>query len=239
MTIGPIVNSSAIIVGTVAGAMMGKKIPAQMRSSLLMIFGCASMGLGIALIVKVKLIPPVILALILGYIIGEMARIEDGIERLAGKIRGIVEKFMPKSDSDTSHEEFVDKFVGILVLFCTSGMGIFGAINEGMTGDPSLLIAKALLDLFTAGIFAVTLGYAVATLAVPQFLIQFGLLMAAALILPLTTPTMVADFSACGGLILLATGFRICGIKPFPVANMLPALLIVMPLSGLWMRFMV
>ena len=59
----------------------------------------------------------------------------------------------------------------------------------------------------------------------------------ATLILPLTTPAMMADFTAVGGLLLLATGLRICGIKMFAVVNMLPALLLAMPLSALWTRF--
>ncbi|MEB9897981.1 DUF554 family protein, partial [Bacillus cereus] len=52
----------------------------------------------------------------------------------------------------------MEKFVGIVVLFCASGTGIFGAFNEGMTGDPSVLFTKSFLDFFTAGIFATALG---------------------------------------------------------------------------------
>ena len=70
-----------------------------------------------------------------------------------------------------------------------------------------------------------------------MLLIQLALATCAALILPLTTPAMMADFTAVGGLLLLATGLRICGIKMFAVVNMLPALLIAMPLSALWTRF--
>ena len=66
-----------------------------------------------------------------------------------------------------SHEEFTEKFVAILVLFCASGTGVFGAMTEGMSGDPSILYIKTILDLFTAGIFATLLGYAVMTIAIP------------------------------------------------------------------------
>ena len=71
-------------------------------------------------------------------------------------------------------------------------------------------------------------------ISIPLLIIQLTLAWAAALILPLTTPSMMADFSAVGGLLLLATGLRICGIKMFPVVNMLPALLLAMPLSAAW-----
>jgi uncharacterized membrane protein YqgA involved in biofilm formation len=132
---------------------------------------------------------------------------------------------------------FVVKFVTITVLFCASGMGIFGATHEGMTGNADILLAKSVLDLFTAMIFATELGYAVALIAVPQLAIQSALYFGANSLMPLTTPTMLADFSACGGVIMLATGLRICGIKIFPIVNMLPALLLVMPISALWAHF--
>jgi uncharacterized membrane protein YqgA involved in biofilm formation len=89
----------------------------------------------------------------------------------------------------------------------------------------------------TSAIFAAALGGSVALLALPQFAVQASLFLLAAEIVPLTTPTMVADLSACGGLVLLATGFRVAGIEPFAVANMLPALVVAMPVSALWGRF--
>lgn len=117
-------------------------------------------------------------------------------------------------------------------------MGIFGAMQEGMSGDPSVLYIKAILDVFTAAIFAITLGIMVAFIAIPQTLAQLCLFFMAAMIVPLTTPEMRADFSALGGLMMLMTGFRIMGIKSFPVANMLPGLILVMPVSYLWAAYM-
>lgn len=199
-------------------------------------FGVTSMALGVVLIVKIAIIPAVVLAILAGSFIGEMCRAEDGIRFVAGKIRKVVDVAFPKKGDVYSQEEFMDRYVALIVTFCVSGTGIFGAMNEGMTGDPSLLIAKALLDLFTAWIFAATLGYSVAVIAIPQFLIQIVLLLGAKQILPLVTPQMVGDFSACGGVIMLATGFCIAGIKSFPIANMLPALALVMPISFFWAK---
>jgi len=234
--IGPYVNGTTVVVGSLAGAFLGSRMSRNLRERMPMVFGCASLGLGVAMVVKVQSLPPMVLALVLGSIFGELVHLETGIQKLATKARALIEKFA-KPSGDLSHDEFLEKFVAIMVLFCVSGTGIFGAMSEGMTGDPTLLIVKAILDLFTSAIFAATLGYTVVTLVVPQFIIQTSLYFGAALIMPLTTPAMTADFSACGGLIMLATGFRICGIKQFPVANMIPSLFIVMPLSALWTRF--
>ena len=103
-----------------------------------------------------------------------------------------------------------------------------------MSGDHSILIAKSILDLPTSMIFACTLGAVVSVIALPQLVIFLALFLGARLIFPLTTPAMINDFKACGGFIMLATGFRIIKVKQFPIADMIPALLLVMPLSWLW-----
>jgi len=235
--IGPYVNGAALLVGSLAGALIGPRLNANIRLRMPMVFGCASMGLGIAMIVKVKFLAPV--TLVMGAVIGEIFQLKTRIQRGAGRARKWIEK-ITRPSGDLSQEEFLDKFVAaLLVLFCMSGTGIYGSLSEGMTGDPTLLIVKSILDFFTAPIFASTMGFTVGILVIPQFAIQTLLFFGASLIMPLTTPDMLADFSACGGLIMLATGFRICGIKPFPVANMIPALLLVMPLSWVWSRYMV
>ncbi|MFT4079134.1 DUF554 domain-containing protein [Rhodomicrobium lacus] len=237
--IGPIVNGAAVVIGSISGGALGERVPARVRNALPMTFGVASMALGIALIVKIKFIPAVILALLLGSLIGELISLEAGIQKFAAKARRLIDAITPARSNGVSHEEFLDKFVALTVLFCASGTGIFGSMNEGMTNDPSLLIAKSVLDLFTSAIFATALGFSVAVIAIPQFAIQAGLLLGAEQILPLTTPEMIADFSACGGAIMFATGFRICGIKPFPIANMLPGLLFIMPISAMWARYVI
>jgi len=235
--IGPYINGAALLVGSVAGALLGPRLGANLRLKMPMVFGCASMGLGVAMIVKVKFLAPVVLALVVGSLLGELIRLEDGIQAAASRSRSLVEKVTRPAEG-LSKEEFLDKFVALLVLFCISATGVYGSMTEGMTGDPTLLIAKAILDFFTAPIFASTMGFTVGILVVPQFLVQSLLFAASALILPLTTPDMLADFSACGGIIMLATGFRICGIKQFPVGNMIPALILVMPLSRLWATYL-
>jgi uncharacterized protein len=236
MPVGVIVNVLAVLIGGFIGAFLGNKIPERLRVALPLTFGAASMGMGVQLIGKIHLLPPVILALILGSAIGEIINLEKGIEWCANKIRGPIEKLF-SSNSSMDSNQFLQQFVGIVVLFCASGTGIFGALNEGMTGDPSILFSKSFLDFFTAAIFATALGYIVMTVAVPQFIILFGLFLSAGFILPLVNDNLIADFSALGGIIMLVTGFRIAGIKSFPVANMLPGLILVMPISSLWMHF--
>lgn len=86
-------------------------------------------------------------------------------------------------------------------------------------------------------IFACTLGIVVAAIAVPQFIIFLLLFLLAGIIYPLTTPAMINDFKACGGIIMLATGFRMIKVKMFPTADMIPAMILVMPLSWVWTAY--
>ena len=68
--IGPFINGGALLIGSVAGAMIGPKLNTNIRTRMPMVFGCASMGLGVAMIVKVKLLAPVMLALVVGSLQG-------------------------------------------------------------------------------------------------------------------------------------------------------------------------
>ena len=237
MPIGVIVNSLAVLFGGLLGALLGKKIPERLRTSLPLVFGAASMSMGINYIVKMHTLPAVVLSLIVGTAIGELIRLEKGIETVAIKAKGPVEKLFSGGSSNQSQAEFMEKFVGILILFCASGTGIFGALKEGMTGDHSVLLTKSILDFFTSAIFAASLGYLVMTICVPQVVVLLALFFSATFILPMTNEAMIADFTACGGMIMLATGLRISGIKSFAIANMLPALVIVMPISYLWVTY--
>lgn len=238
MIIGPYINGSAVVVGGLAGAIISSHLPERLRTSMPLIFGAASLCMGIVLVTSVRQMPVMILSVLLGTLIGELCYLEKGIGLLGGKARGLVELVVKNDPADEdSQAKFLQNYVAIIVLFCASGTGIFGAMHEGMTGDSSILIAKSFLDLLTALIFATTLGYAVALVAVPQLIIQLALAFSAVYILPLTTPVMQADFSAVGGILMVATGLRIAGIKVFPVAGMLPSLVLAMPVSYLWATY--
>lgn len=235
--IGPIADSICILSGTFFGTLLGNKIPAKIRKSLPLVFGYISMGLGITMFVKAETLPAVILAILAGTSIGELLGLDTGVRALSLKLKGPIEKILPVPGGGIPQGQFLEKFAALVVLFSISGTGIFGALKEGMDGDPTLLITKAFLDFFTAGIFAASLGLPLALAAIPQFVIQTLLLLGANLIIPLTNEVMIADFSAVGGLIMLATGFNISDIRSFPVTSMLPALIIVMPISQLWLMF--
>ena len=193
-----------------------------------MIVGLCSMGMGIASIGLMKYMPAVIFAIIIGTLVGLFFNLGDLVYRACSKMQKLMVKVVPKPNGSMSETEFLATLITVIVLFCSSGMGIYGSLNEGITGDPSLF--------FTAAIFACNLGYIVSLIAVPQFVIFTLLFLSAGLIVPLTTPEMINDFKACGGFLMVAAGFRILKLKMFPVVDMVPAMILVMPFSWLWIN---
>ena len=85
--------------------------------------------------------------------------------------------------------------------------------------------------------FACSLGMVVCMIAIPQVIIFLILFFAATAIFPLTTPGMINDFKACGGFLMLATGFRMVKLKNFPTADMIPAMVLIMPMSCFWVNY--
>lgn len=236
MPIGVIINTVAIFLGGIAGALLGDKLPEKYKEQLNLIFGLCSMGMGISSIVLMKYMPAVVFALIIGTIVGLVFTLGDKVYGLCSKLQKVMIRIVPKKETNMSETEFLATLITVIVLFCSSGMGIYGSLSEGMTGDSSLLITKSILDFFTAAIFACNLGYIVSLIAVPQFVIFTTLFLSASFIVPLTTPDMIADFKACGGFLMVAAGFRILKLKMFPVVDMIPAMILVMPFSWFWVN---
>ena len=227
MPIGIIVNCLAVAIGGLIGSSASDLLSDQIKQNLNMIFGLASMGMGVSSIVLMQNMPAVILALVTGTLLGLSLGLGDAITRAAA---GMQKLFHAVGGSS-------DQLVTVIVLFCASGTGIYGSIVSGMSGDHSILIAKSILDFFTAMIFACSLKKTVSLIAVPQFIIMMILFVLAGYIMPLTTPVMINDFKACGGFVMIASGFRILQLKMFPTADMIPAMILVMPLSFLWAAY--
>ncbi len=146
MVTGPFINASAVLVGGVLGALLSQRLPERIRTSMTSIFGLASLGIGILLVIKCANLPVMVLSTLVGTLLGEICNMEKGINTLVSKLQQLISAKGKKKAS--AHESYIQSYVAIIVLFCASGTGVFGAMREGMTGDASILIAKAFLDFF-------------------------------------------------------------------------------------------
>ena len=235
MPIGVIVNCLGIIIGGIAGSFIGPRLTESFKTNLNLVFGACAMTMGISSISLMKNMPAVILSVILGTVIGLFIHLGNLTQKMGMGMEKIISKIIPgQSKKDAEYQSVL---VTAIVLFCASGTGIYGSITAGMTGDHSILLAKTVLDLATALIFACILGVVTCVIAVPQFIIFMVLFLLAGAIYPFCTETMICDFKACGGVLLVATGFRMMKVKEFPIADMIPAMVLVMPLSHLWVTY--
>ena len=234
MPTGVIINVLSVLLGGLAGGLVGHKLSDDFKTHINMIFGVCSMGMGIASITSMENMPAVIFALILGTIVGLVCHLGLAFNRFGAWMQSLISKCIKTKPTGLSDEDFTAQLVTMIVLFCASGTGIYGSPVAGMTGDSSILISKSILDFFTAAIFACNLGYVVSVISIPQFLFFVCLFFASGFIIPFTNPAMINDFKACGGFLMLATGFRMIQVKMFPVADMIPAMILVMPFSWFW-----
>ena len=226
MPTGILINVAAVVAGGFAGSVIGEKLRDNLKQTMTNVFGVCAMSMGISSIPGMRNMPAVIFAVILGTLTGILLDID-------GHIRSGTGKALRKLRLSVGENEKL--MVTAMVLFCCSGTGIYGSLTSGMTGDHSILIAKSILDFFTAMIFACQLKKSTMLIGIPQILIMMTLFLLAKVIVPMTNDAMIADFKACGGVVLLATGLTIMKVKDIPVADMIPAMVLAMPLSGFWM----
>ena len=227
MPVGIIINVLSVVLGCLCGSVVKDRLSDTYKDTLNMIFGLSAFGMGISSVVLMRNMPAVIFSVILGTSLGLLIHLGDNINRFVTNLQN---KFAGASDN-------INELITVIVLFCASGTGIYGSLVSGMNGDHSILIAKSILDFFTAMIIACRLGKTVSFIAVPQFIIFMALFLLAGLIIPLTTETMINDFKAVGGFIMLASGFRMLKLKEFPTADMIPSMLLAMPISWLWVTY--
>ena len=144
MPIGVIVNALAVFIGGLLGALLGNRIPERLRKTFPLIAGLSSMSMGVVYIVDMYKLPVVILSIVIGSTLGELIKLEQGIKWCVHRIHKLIDRLVP-SNKNIDENEFMEKFIAIMIIFTASGTGIFGALNEGMTGDYSILFAKSQL----------------------------------------------------------------------------------------------
>ena len=167
---GTIINFVAVILGSLIGLVAGKRIPEKTKQSLVSALGLFTLAYGIFIFGQTNnmLIP--LFSLVLGTILGELLKIEEGMNGLGEKVQGWVARFSPGMSAD--RQRFVTGFVSASLLFCIGPMAILGSLQDGISGNYEMLAIKSLLDGIASIAFASTLGIGVAFSAGMVFLYQ-------------------------------------------------------------------
>jgi len=216
---GTVVNTLAIIAGSLIGLAFRGGIPLHYQQTVMQAIGLAVILIGMTGALKTQDILVVIFSLAIGGLAGEWLRIEA---RLAQMGRWLERRFAQ------SQGGIAKGFVTASLIYCVGSMAIVGSMESGLTGNHQTLYAKSVLDGISAVIFASTLGAGVAFSALSVGAYQGILTLSAVLIKPYLVPLVVDQMSAVGGILIMGIGINLLEIKNIHVGNMLPA--IFMPL---------
>lgn len=218
---GTIINIATVLVGGLIGMLFGSRLPERMRNTVLSVLGLFTMVMGVQMFLTTQNSLVVLAALLVGTMLGEWWQIEDGLERLGNRLKNRFAKTFQGQDMS----RFVEGFLTASILFCIGPMTILGSIQDGLTGDYSLLAVKATLDGFAALAFASTMGIGVLFSTIVILSFQGGLSLLAVQAQTIATPMMMNEMSAAGGIILVGIALsNILNIKEIRSGNLLPAL---------------
>lgn len=220
--IGTILNIATVLVGSLIGILFGTRIPNKLKETVIAGMGLFTAAMGLQMFLKTENPLIVLGSLLIGTLLGEWWRIEDGLHRLGE----ILEQRFSREEDDGSNK-FVRGFLTASLLYCIGPMAILGSIQDGLTGNYNLLAVKSVLDGFASIAFASTLGIGVAFSSIIILVYQGGISLLAAQLDAIVNVSMMNELTATGGVLLMGVGIsNLLEIKKIRVGNMLPALLI-------------
>lgn len=227
--LGTLVNTVAVIAGGLLGLVLKNGIAKRFERILMQGLGLATLFIGISGVLKYMLVMEngilstrgtmlLIFSLVIGCLLGQWVDIESKMETLGIKLKAAVRV---KNDN-----RFVEGFVTSSLIICVGAMAIVGSMQDGLSGDSSMLIAKALLDFVLVIILAAAYGIGVVFSAIPIFLYQGAITLIAALFGSVIRDVLIEELSFVGSALIFCVGANLIREKTFRVANMLPALLV-------------
>ena len=218
---GTLLNIATVLLGGILGLLFSTRLSDRLRRTVVAGLGLFTLAYGIDNFLKTQNPLIVLGSLLVGGLLGEWARIEDGLQRL-GQI--LEARF---AAGDQASGRFVRGFLTASLVFCVGPMTILGSIQNGLTGDYSMLAIKSVLDGFGALAFASSLGAGVLFSVLVILIYQAGMSLLAAQLNTVLTAPMMAEMTAVGGILLLGIAISsLLEIKPIRVANFLPALVL-------------
>lgn len=227
--LGTIVNTVAVAAGGLLGLLLKNGVAKRFEKILMQGLGLATIFIGAGGVLKYMLVVEngqittrgtmlLIFSIVIGCLLGEWLDIESKMEKIGTKLKAAVRV---KNDN-----RFVEGFVTASLIVCVGAMAIVGAMQDGLSGDNSMLMTKSLLDFAIVAILAATYGVGVAFAALPIFVYQGAITAIAALFGAVISDALIETLSFVGSALIFCVGVNLVKEKTFRVANMLPALLI-------------
>jgi uncharacterized membrane protein YqgA involved in biofilm formation len=228
--LGTIVNAAAIILGAILGNFLKNGFPERFKATLMQAISLAVILIGLSMALKTQNVMVVTLSIVIGGVIGELLRIEDWLNSLGLKLE-------QRFGGDNGN--FAKAFVSASLVYCVGAMAIMGSLESGLTGHYNTLFVKSILDGVSSIVFASSMGIGVAFSALPVFLYQGGITLAAAHIKPLLTDAIIREMTATGGLLIFGIGVNLLtgGKMQIKVGSLLPAIFVAILVVVLFTHF--
>ena len=227
--LGTIINTAAILVGGLGGALFGRFLSDSCQDTLTKVCGVSTLFIAVSGALEGMLTVEngavtsggavlIIGCLAIGAIIGELLKIEDAFERFG--------QWLKVKTGNARDKGFVNAFVTASLTVCIGAMAIVGSIQDGITRDYSILATKAVLDLIIIMVMSCSLGKGAVFSAIPVAVFQGSITALAGLIRPLMTDAALANLSLVGNILIFCVGINLVWGKKIKVANLLPAILV-------------
>jgi uncharacterized membrane protein YqgA involved in biofilm formation len=224
--IATFVNCATVIIGSLIGLILHRKINDSFKRVVYVGAGMVSMILGIKMGLVTARIVFMALALILGGILGEWWNVEGGILRFGEFLK----KRFAKRESG---KDFAGGFLNASVIFCVGAMTLVGAFKAGAEGNYDLILTKSVMDGFMAIMLTAAMGVGVAFSAITILVYQGGITLLAGVLQPLVNELLLGELTAVGGVLVIMIGLNLLGLSKLKTANYIPALLITIGLIAL------
>ncbi|MBQ1923332.1 MAG: DUF554 domain-containing protein [Lachnospiraceae bacterium] len=233
--LGTIINVAAIFAAGIMGMLFGARIPGRLQESMIICSGIGTIFIAVSGAMEKMLVLSeegltsrgsmmLILCLTLGTITGELLQLDERLEKFG--------EWLKKKTGNAGDNSFVHAFVTASLTVSIGAMAIVGSIQDGISLDPSTLIAKSALDFFIILIMTAALGKGAMFSAVPVGLLQGSMTLLSRLISPvfLGNPAALSNLSLTGSVLIFCVGVNLVWKRGIRVASMLPALVF----SVLW-----
>jgi uncharacterized membrane protein YqgA involved in biofilm formation len=224
---GSLLNVATVVVGTTIGVLLGTRVPSRVNEALTTGLGFFTLLLAISMGLGVFTSPharagddlAVLAAVLGGVAIGELLRLDDGLEWIGGW-------FQRRLATSDRPSRIAEGFVTASLVFCVGPLTILGSLDNGLTGDVQLLAVKSLLDGVASIAFAAALGPGVGLAAITVLVVQGAISAGAFLLREAMDPPTILAITSAGGVILLGVALRLLQLKMVRVASFLPALIL-------------
>ena len=210
------VNAVAVVVGSILGLAIGKFLKEETRTAIFIANGLATFSIGVGMALKTGNAVIMVMAIVSGVLVGELLRLDDRLNAAAERLQQRLHV--------SSGSRWAEGLVTATLIYCIGPMTIIGSIQEGMTGNGTLIYTKSILDLVISISLAAALGSGVAFSAIPVLVIQGSLTLLGSALGFLMEPYILNELTATGGLMVVAIGINLLGIKKIKLANFLPGL---------------